>query len=218
MSALLDNETVIRFLHILSGLVWIGMLYFFNLVNLPLLKIQLKKPYEVNMAEKASAPIIAKTLFWFRWGAAFTVLFGLLLIEVERQELGSLVTYFFDSGMGGYAILMGVLFGLVMAFNVWFVIWPRQQKILANNKAIAASSDEAEKKRLGDVNAPLVKEAVLASRTNTWLSVPMLWGMVFGAHGYTGTTVWDWAVPLSVLAALLLLMVSYSKAPAAKKA
>lgn len=219
MSALLDNESVIRFLHILSGITWIGMLYFFNLVNLPLLKIQLKKPYEVNMAEKATAPIIAKTLFWFRWGAAFTVLFGLVLIEIERQEIGSLGTYFFESGMGGYAILMGVLFGLVMAFNVWFIIWPRQQKILANNKTLAASQDEAEKKRLADANAPMVKEAVLASRVNTWLSVPMLWGMVLGAHGY-GTTgeMRDWLVPIVFLVAVLLLMVVYSRAPTPKKA
>lgn len=219
MSALLDNETIIRWLHIFSGLIWIGMLYFFNLVNLPLLKLQLKKPYEFNMAEKATAHIVGKTLFWFRWGAAFTVLFGLLLIEIERQEIGDLGTYFLDSGMAGYAILMGVLFGLVMAFNVWFVIWPRQQKILGNNKVIAASSDDAEKKRLGDVNAPLVKEAVLASRVNTWFSVPMLWGMVFGAHGY-GTTgeLSDWMAPLVVLGAVLLLMVLYSRAPASKKA
>lgn len=219
MSALLDNESIIRWLHILSGITWIGMLYFFNLVNLPLLKLHLKKPYEVNMAEKATAPIIAKTLFWFRWGAAFTVLFGLLLIEIEREEIGDLGTYFFDSGMAGYAILMGILFGLVMAFNVWFIIWPRQKKILTNNKTIAASQDEAEKKRLADANAPMVKEAVLASRINTWLSVPMLWGMVLGAHGY-GTTgeLRDWLVPLVVLAAVLLLMVVYSRAPTPKKA
>ncbi len=216
MSALLDNETIIRWLHILSGITWIGMLYFFNLVNLPLLKLQLKKPYDVNMAEKATAPIIAKTLFWFRWGAAATVLFGLLLVESARQRTGSLGGYFLDNGLQGYAILMGVLFGLVMAFNVWFIIWPRQQKVLGNNKAIAATQDEAEKKRLADSNAPLVKEATLASRTNTWLSVPMLWGMVFGAHA-PGQTFDDMMVPLTFLVAVLLLMVVYSRAPAAKK-
>ena len=111
---------------------------------------------------------------------------------------------------------MGVLFGLVMAFNVWFIIWPRQQKVLGNNKAIAATQDEAEKKRLADSNAPLVKEATLASRTNTWLSVPMLWGMVFGAHA-PGQTFDDMMVPLTFLVAVLLLMVVYSRAPAAKK-
>ncbi len=221
MSALHDHEAIIRWLHILSGITWIGMLYFFNLVNLPLLKFQLKKPYEANMAEKVTGPIIVKTLFFFRWGAFFTVLFGLLLIGSKAESwdnAGGLSSYFLDNGYQGYAILVGILFGLVMAFNVWFVIWPRQQKILANNKAIAATTDEAEKKRLGDLNAPMVKEATLASRANTWLSVPMLWGMVFGAHGYPGgTTAREWLFPLAVLAALLLVLVLYSQAPKKKE-
>jgi uncharacterized membrane protein len=216
MAFLTDNETVWRYLHILSGITWIGMLYFFNFVNAPLLKFQLKKPYEANMAEKATGPVVVKTLFFFRWGAMFTLLFGLLLLGVEAQEVG-LANYLLHSGMQGYAILMGVLFALVMWFNVWFIIWPRQQKILANNKAIAATTDDAEKKRLGDLNAPLVKEATLASRTNTWLSVPMLWGMVFGAHGYPGgTTAREWLFPIAVLVALLLVLVLYSQPPKKK--
>jgi uncharacterized membrane protein len=221
MSALVDHDSIIRWLHILSGITWIGMLYFFNLVNLPLLKFQLKKPYEANMAEKATGPIVVKTLFWFRWGAFFTLLFGLLLIGGRAEmyaDSGGLRTYFLDQGMSGYAILMGVFFGLVMAFNVWFVIWPRQKKILANNKAIAASTDEAQKKSLADANAPMVKEATLASRTNTWLSVPMLWGMVFGAHGYDGTTATEWGVPIAALALVMLLMVAYSRVPGKKSA
>ena len=213
---LTDNDTAWRFLHILSGITWIGMLYFFNLVNLPLLKIQLKKPYDANMAEKASAHIVIKTLFFFRWGAFFTLLFGLLLLGSVAEPIG-LSEYFLGRGLNGYAILVGALFALVMFFNVWFVIWPRQQKILANNKAAAASADEAEKKRLADANAPMVKEATLASRTNTWLSIPMLWGMVFGGHGYpTGSTARDWLFPLAVLAALLLVLVLYSQQPKKK--
>ncbi|MES2155106.1 MAG: hypothetical protein V4510_08225 [bacterium] len=238
MASLADNETVIRFLHILSGITWIGMLYFFNLVNLPLLKFQMKKPYEANMAEKVTGPITVKTLFWFRWGAAFTVLFGLLLLGVEQMHMSSLpdgtaitqcpdgtagsglACYFLHNGMTGYAISMGIVLALVMAFNVWFVIWPRQKKILLNNKAIAASTDDAEKKRLGDENAPLVKTAVLASRLNTWFSIPMLWGMVFGAHGYSrGNTFKDWYSPLAVLGLVLILMWMYATVkpkPAAK--
>lgn len=215
--ALADYETSIRFLHVLSGIVWIGMLYFFNFVNLPLLKLQLKKPFDVNMADKAPLHVVAKTLFFFRWGAAFTLLFGLLLLGAVAESVG-MRAYFLERGLNGYVILMGVLFALVMAFNVWFVIWPRQQKILANNKAIAATTDEAEKKRLGDANAPLVKEATLASRTNTWLSVPMLWGMVFGNHGPGGDFGQPWYFPFAVLAAVLLLMVAYSQAPKAKAA
>lgn len=218
MSFLTDNETSFRFLHVLAGVLWIGMLYFFNFVNLPLLKLQLRKPFEVNMADKAGLHVIAKTLFFFRWGAFLTVLFGLVLIGSRSEAAGGVGSYFLDQGLNGYAILMGVLFGLVMAFNVWFVIWPRQQKVLANNKAIAATTDEAEKKRLGDLNAPMVKEATLASRTNTWLSVPMLWGMLFGAHGPGGDFGSDWYFPVAVLAVVLLLMVIYSQTPKAKKA
>ena len=215
---LTDNDTAWRFLHILSGITWIGMLYFFNFVNLPLLKLQLKKPYEPNMAEKASPHIVIKALAFFRWGAVSTLVFGLLLLGVRAQMGGGLSAYFFDTGLNGYAILMGVLFALVMFFNVWAVIWPRQQKILANNKAIAATTDEAEKKRLADVNAPLVKEATLASRTNTWLSIPMLWGMVFGGHGPGGDFGQAWYFPLAILAAVLILMYAYSQTPKPKKA
>jgi uncharacterized membrane protein len=215
--ALGEHETILRFLHILAGITWIGMLYFFNFVNLPLLKIQLKKPYEANMAEKVTGHVSIKALFFFRWGAFFTLLFGLLLLGAESEQV-SLRDYFLDSGMNGYAIGLGILLGLVMFFNVWVVIWPRQQKILANNKAIAASADEAEKKRLGDLNAPMVKEATLASRANTWLSVPMLWGMVFGAHGYGGgSTMREWLFPIAVLAALLIMMAAYSQTPKPKK-
>jgi uncharacterized membrane protein len=205
MAGLADHDSIIRYLHVLSGIVWIGMLYFFNLVNLPLLKFPLRKPYEFNMAEKATAHIAGKTLFWFRWGAASTVLFGLLLAAIHGPGYGELM----DSGnqLQVYAIGMGMLLGLVMAFNVWFVIWPRQQKILANNKALAAATDEAEKKRLGDANAPMLKVATLASRANTWLSVPMLWGMVLGAHGPGAT---GWMYPTLVLVVVLALMALYA--------
>src|SRR5687767_15750021 len=109
MSLLGTHETTIRFLHILAGITWIGMLYFFNLVNLPLLKIQLKKPYDANMAEKASAHIVIKTLFFFRWGAVFTLLFGLLLLGSVAEPIG-LRDYFLGRGLNGYSILVGALF------------------------------------------------------------------------------------------------------------
>src|SRR5689334_2141694 len=110
MGFITDNDTVFRYLHILSGITWIGMLYFFNLVNLPLLKIQLKKPYDVNMAEKAAAPIIAKTLFFFRWGAAFTVLFGLILAYGHGDGYSQM----WDAGvrLPVLAIAMGMAFGI----------------------------------------------------------------------------------------------------------
>src|SRR5688500_16933062 len=113
MSLLGTHETTIRFLHVLSGITWIGMLYFFNLVNLPLLKIQLKKPYDANMAEKASAHIVIKTPFFFRWGAAFNLLFGLLLLASVAEPIG-LRECLLGRDLNGYAILVGVLFAVVM--------------------------------------------------------------------------------------------------------
>jgi uncharacterized membrane protein len=218
MSFLADNNTVWRFLHILSGITWIGLLYFFNFVNAPLFKFHIKKPYEANMAEKASGPVVLKTLFFFRWGAAFTLIFGLLLLGAELQEYpGGAKAFFMDQGMQGYAIGLGILFALIMFFNVWAVIWPRQKTILANNKKIAGGVSDDEKKALEAANAPLVKEATLASRTNTWLSIPMLWGMVFGAHGYpTGTSARSWLFPIAVLVVVLLLMWMYSQTPKPK--
>ncbi len=211
MGFLTDYETLFRYFHILAGITWIGLLYFFNLVNLPLLKFNLKKPFDVDMSEKVTANIALKTLFWFRWGAMFTLVFGLVLYlaAAERSQLGHM-GFFFDNGFAGYAILLGMLLGIAMFANVWFVIWPAQQTILSNNKAIAAGAENAE--ALGAENAPLLKKAVMASRANTWMSVPMLFGMVFGAHG--GGLTWAGATgPLVVLAVVLALMVLYSRQP-----
>ncbi len=206
--ALDDYATLFRYLHILAGITWIGLLYFFNLVNLPLLKFDLKKPFEVNMGEKASPNITLKTLFWFRWAAMFTFIFGLILIEVGRMGVGSMGAYFMDT-VGGNMLLLGVILGITMWFNVWFLIWPNQQKILTNNKKIAAGASDADKKAMEAENAKALPIAKNASRYNTWASVPMLFGMVFGAH--PGGSAWgDYVVPLVVLAALLGLMVVYS--------
>lgn len=204
-------ETTFRYFHILSGITWIGLLYFFNLVNLPLLKFDMKKPFDVNLAEKATANITLKTLWWFRYGALFTVLFGLLLIESKRQQFGGIGAYFIDNGYAGYFILVGAILGLIMAFNVWFIIWPNQQVILSNNKKIAEGASEEEKAKLAAENAPRAKNAVLASRFNTWASVPMLFGMVFGAHGgFGGSDLSSFYGPLAILAAVMVIMIVMS--------
>ncbi|MHB8633605.1 MAG: hypothetical protein ACYDBQ_06530 [Thermoplasmatota archaeon] len=211
MSLLGDNAVAIRFLHVLSGIVWIGMLYFFNFVNAPLIKFQLKKPYEANMAEKASGPVIVKTLFWFRWGAAFTVLFGLLLLQAEAEVKNqSVMDYLFARSYAGDALTLGIVLALIMAFNVWAIIWPRQKKILGNNKKIAGGVTDEEKAKLEAENKPLVKTATMASRVNTWFSIAMLWGMIFGAHGEGLTTMRSMQFPVALLLVLYLLMWGYS--------
>lgn len=212
------NETLFRYLHILSGITWIGLLYFFNLVNLPLLKFPLKKPFDVDMGEKAPANIALKTLFWFRWGAMFTFLFGLLLVYIKAQqgidagEWAGHAGYFLENGVAGHLILLGVILGTVMWFNVWFIIWPNQQVIMTNNKKTAAGVSDDEKSAMAAENGPRMKNAVLASRFNTWASIPMLFGMVFGAHGgFARTDGWDaLRMPLLALAVILLLMVYLS--------
>lgn len=198
-----DYETLFRFFHILAGITWIGLLYFFNLVNLPLLKFDMKKPFDVDMAEKATANITLKTLWWFRYGALFTVLFGLVLFEAKRNG-ADLALIWTDAQL--YSIMLGMTLGIIMAINVWFVIWPAQQVILGNNKKIAEGGDA---EALGAENAPLVKRAVMASRANTWMSIPMLFGMVFGAHGPANFD--DMTYPLIVLVAVLAIMYFMSK-------
>lgn len=205
----LSYDPLFRYFHILSGITWIGLLYFFNFVNLPLLKFDLKKPYAANMAEKASAHITIKALFFFRWGAFFTLLFGLLLVHVAAVRFGggdADYAGYFERPFAGPMIGMGILLALVMFINVWFVIWPNQQVILGNNKRIADGATPEDKARMEQENAPRLKNAVLASRANTWLSVPMLFGMVYGAHGEFFDSLADGLPHLAVLGLLLVIM------------
>jgi len=140
-------------LHVLSGILWIGLLYYFNLVQIPTMP---KIPAELKPAiGKFIAP---EALFWFRMSAASTVLFGLIVAFYLRSNL----TVILDVGM---------LLGLIMAFNVWFIIWPNQKKALG-----LVPADDATK-------AAAARLAMLTSRTNFVLSVPMLYCMVMSRYG-----------------------------------
>jgi uncharacterized membrane protein len=145
-----------RWLHVLSGVMWIGILWYFNFVQIP------SMPKIPDEQKPAIGKVIAPTaLFWFRWAALATVITGLLL-----------------AGMNGYlgsalalqrpftAIGIGMWLGLIMAFNVWFIIWPNQKKALGIVQVEAA--DKAKAARM----------AMLTSRFNTMLSIPMLYCMV----------------------------------------
>ena len=144
-----------RWLHVLTAILWIGLLYYFNFVQIPSMP---KIPDEHKPAiGKVIAP---NALFWFRWAAAATVLFGLITAGAN-DELDAL--YFAE---GKRAIGIGMWLALIMAFNVWFVIWPNQKRALGIVEADADS-----KKRSA-------RTAMLFSRTNTMLSIPMLYCMV----------------------------------------
>ncbi len=147
---------IMRWLHVLSGVMWIGLLWYFNFVQTPSMP---KIPDEHKPAvTKVIAP---NALFWFRWAALATVVTGLLLAAMNGYIVQALT---FQSG--AHVIGIGMWLALIMAFNVWFVIWPNQQKVLG----------------LVDVPAeqkpPAARIAGLASRINTMLSIPMLYCMV----------------------------------------
>lgn len=151
----------IRWLHVLSGVMWIGLLWYFNFVQTPTVP---KIPEDLRPA--IPRYITPEALFWFRWSALSTVIWGLILAWMNGYIGDALSLGLSDHQAGHAAIGFGMWFGLIMAFNVWFLIWPNQQKVLG---MVEASADE--KKRAGRV-------AGLASRTNTMLSVPMLYCMV----------------------------------------
>ena len=212
-------EAIFRWLHVFAGIIWIGHLYFFNWVNGPL-QAKLDGP-----TKKAVVPeLMPRALFWFRWGAAYTWITGVLLLGLVyyhgQQAFGAtganwsagagvmiLVTFLaviiydtlWKTGIANnlraavivsfvlYAVIValyvyvagfsyrgmlihaGTLFGTIMAFNVWFRIWPSQQKIITAVKNGVAP------------DANLVKLAGLRSRHNTYMSVPLVWTMI-GQH------------------------------------
>ncbi|MDT8375694.1 MAG: urate hydroxylase PuuD [Mariprofundaceae bacterium] len=150
----LDVDTLVRFAHILTGITWIGLLYYFNFVQVPSLG-GVTAETKADLFKEGS--IVRRALWWFRWGAMFTLIFGLVLY-------GNL-------GRGdGWDIRIGALFGIIMWFNVWFIIWPNQKRVIG---MVEATADE---------KAAAGKKALIASRLNTLLSIPMLLLMVASAH------------------------------------
>ena len=145
-----------RWLHILSGVMWIGLLYYFNFVQVDALKAAAADTPPTGAGiTKHVAP---RALFFFRWAAVATVVFALMIMGARTLDVLTLRPGFVPIGIGAWL-------GLIMLFNVWVLIWPNQKKILG----IVAATDE-EKTRARRV-------AFLASRTNTMLSIPMLFFM-----------------------------------------
>jgi uncharacterized membrane protein len=212
----------LRLIHILAGITWIGMLYFFNLVN-----VNFMKALDAPTKGKVVPILMPKALFWFRWGAMFTVIAGLLLhLGTVTSEAHGMPSYFwiwlivvlaaFWAGTflftafkkdgrvlwAAYLVLMIVVsvvlwkvhvgqntswkvlsialgggMGIVMFMNVWMVIWPLQKKI------IAATSAQAQAGTAPPPEMPAwARRAFLASRTNAWLSLPMLFFMGAASH------------------------------------
>jgi len=147
---------VFRWLHVMSGVMWIGLLWYFNFVQTP------SMPKIPDEHKPAIGKVIAPAaLFWFRWAALATVVTGLILGGMNGYIVQALMLT-----KGVHAIGIGMWLGLIMAFNVWFIIWPNQKKVLG---IVQASAEE---------KAASARTAGLASRINTMLSVPMLFCMV----------------------------------------
>jgi uncharacterized membrane protein len=152
----------LRFLHVWAGILWIGLLYYFNFVQIPTMP---KVPAELKPG--VTKYIAPAALFWFRYAALLTVILGLLIIELRQggdsaRALGLQEPY--------RTLGIGMWLGLIMAANVWFIIWPNQKKALG-----IVAVDDASKAKAASL-------AMMASRTNLILSFPMLYCMIMGAH------------------------------------
>ena len=152
-----------RWLHVLCGVMWIGLLWYFNFVQIP------NMPKIPDEQKPAIGKVIAPAaLWWFRWGAMGTIVTGLILAHLNGYLLDAITL----GAIEGFAVPkstaigIGMWFGTIMWFNVWFVIWPNQKKALGIVEVDA------------DTKAAAARTAMLFSRTNTLLSIPMLYSMV----------------------------------------
>lgn len=152
----------LRYVHVLAGILWIGLLYYFNFVQIPTMP---KVPAELKPG--VSKYIAPAALFWFRWAALATVILGLLVAEMTQ---GGYVVRALTLSEGYRTIGIGMWLGLIMAANVWFIIWPNQKRALG----IVPAEDA--------VKAKSATTAMMASRTNLILSIPMLYCMVAQPH------------------------------------
>ena len=154
-------QFIFRYIHVLAGIMWIGLLYYFNFVQIP------NMPKIPDEQKPAIGKVIAPAALWyFRWAAMVTLISGIILAHLNGYLLGALQLGIADANPSNTAIGIGMWLAMIMWFNVWFVIWPNQKKALG---IVDASADE---------KASSAKKAMLFSRTNTLLSIPMLFAMV----------------------------------------
>jgi uncharacterized membrane protein len=150
-------QFLLRWIHLLAGVIWIGLLYYFNFVQGEYFK-------EADGGAKSDAiqKLVPRALWWFRWGAMFTFLSGAALIYMKH--------------LNGLGIMIGAVLGTFMFLNVWLIIWPNQKIVIASAGQVAGGGEA-----IPDVGKALAK-AGLASRTNTLFSIPMLFFMASSVH------------------------------------
>ena len=179
---------LLRWIHFLAGITWIGLLYYFNFVQVPFFG-ETEAPVRTGAIQK----LVPRALWWFRWGAMITFLSGWLII-LHRMGQGG-----FFAGSYGWAILLGGLIGSLMWANVWFVIWPGQKIVIQN------AIDTGAGKPANPAAAPAGARAGLTSRTNTMLSISMLFFMGAASHlalPVPRVGVVFWVIALIILAAV----------------
>ena len=185
LAILSDNSLafLLRWVHLLAGITWVGLLYYFNFIQGEYFK-------EADGGAKSDViqKMVPNALWWFRWGAMFTFVSGLALVYIKHL-----------SGMG---IMIGVTMGTIMFLNVWLIIWPSQKIVIASAKQVAGGGEA-----LPGAAAALGK-AGLASRTNTLFSVPMLFFMASSVHlGQLQTSIHSAsAASLAVVFGLIVLL------------
>ena len=182
---------LLRWIHFLAGITWIGLLYYFNLVQVPFFA-ETEAPVRTGAIQK----LVPRALWWFRWGAMVTFLSGWIYLLMRAHQLKG----GFFAGSYGWAILLGAILGSVMWANVWFVIWPNQKIIIQN--AIDTGAGRPANPAVGPAGA----KAGLASRTNVAMSIPMLFFMGAAMHlptlGVPRSGVVFWIVALIIVLAV----------------
>lgn len=161
------GEHLLRWVHFLAGVAWIGILYYFNFVQ-----GEWFKEAPASTKSLAIQKLVPRALWWFRWGAMFTFLSGAAILY-SRGSMGGWEIY---NSSWGILILTGALLGTFMFLNVWLVIWPKQKIVIESANRVAAGGDALE------CAAAALAKAGLASRTNTLFSIPMLFFMGAAPH------------------------------------
>jgi len=161
---------LLRWFHFLAGITWIGMLYYFNFVQVPFFA-GAEAPVRTGMI---TGGLVSRALWWFRWGAMLTFITGWLYLLHRMIQLGGVQSFFNVSY--GWAIFMGGIIGSLMWFNVWFIIWPAQQVVMASAARVKEGGQA-----IPEAAARGARGGV-ASRTNTLLSIPMLFFMGAASH------------------------------------
>ena len=182
---------ILRWLHFFAGVAWIGHLYYFNFVQGAFFA-----EIEAPVKNVAFSKLVPRALWWFRWGAMGTFLSGLGMLAITGKEFAG---DFFLTPYGIY-IYTGALMGTIMFLNVWLIIWPKQKILIANANTViggGAANPEA---------AKVAPQALLASRTNTLFSIPLLFFM--GASRHLGLSIPENFSPMMVIAVITLIILA----------